>query len=83
MDVCDPGYSGYVYNGNYLFMFTGTQNLWCSQVIKPGVTESRPYKGTTVVINAQGFLEDGHEVDTHDQLTFTVGDGEVSASRVH
>ncbi|KAK3856238.1 hypothetical protein Pcinc_037422 [Petrolisthes cinctipes] len=47
------------------------------KVVKPGITESRPYKGTTVVIKAQGCLENGKEADIHNQLTFTVGDGEV------
>ncbi|XP_068241907.1 peptidyl-prolyl cis-trans isomerase FKBP8 [Palaemon carinicauda] len=47
------------------------------KVLKAGIVDSRPVKGDTVVIQANGRLEDGTEVDKHTQLTFTVGDGEV------
>lgn len=47
------------------------------QVIKPGIIDHRPVKGDTVVVRAVGRLEDGKEVDVHDELTFTVGDSEV------
>lgn len=47
------------------------------KVIRPGIVESRPIKGDTVVISALGKLEDGTEVDKHNQLTYTVGDSEV------
>lgn len=49
-----------------------------AQVIQPGTPDSRPTKGCTVVVKASGQLEDGTVVDSHDQLTFTLGDGEVS-----
>ncbi|XP_071512246.1 peptidyl-prolyl cis-trans isomerase FKBP8 isoform X1 [Panulirus ornatus] len=47
------------------------------KVVKCGIVESRPYKGSTVVIRATGKLDDGKEVDIHEELMFTVGDGEV------
>ncbi|XP_042227967.1 peptidyl-prolyl cis-trans isomerase FKBP8-like [Homarus americanus] len=47
------------------------------KVITPGIVESRPSKGSTVVISAHGKLDNGKEVDIHEQLTFTVGDSEV------
>ncbi|XP_042883136.1 peptidyl-prolyl cis-trans isomerase FKBP8-like [Penaeus japonicus] len=47
------------------------------KVIKPGIIDHRPVKGDTVVVRAVGRLEDGKEVDVHDELTFTVGDSEV------
>nr|XP_027232099.1 peptidyl-prolyl cis-trans isomerase FKBP8-like [Penaeus vannamei] len=47
------------------------------KVIKPGVIDSRPVKGDTVTVRAAGRLDDGKEVDVHDELTFTVGDSEV------
>lgn len=46
-------------------------------MIKEGIVESRPFKGSTAVIRAKGKLDDGTEVDVHDELTFTVGDNEV------
>lgn len=48
------------------------------QVIKPGVIDSRPVKGDTVTVRAAGRLDDGKEVDVHDELTFTIGDSEVT-----
>ncbi|KAK7073188.1 Peptidyl-prolyl cis-trans isomerase fkbp8 [Halocaridina rubra] len=47
------------------------------KIIRAGIVDSRPMKGDTVVIQAQGKLEDGTEVDKHSQLMFTVGDSEV------
>ncbi|KAG0719297.1 Peptidyl-prolyl cis-trans isomerase FKBP8 [Chionoecetes opilio] len=46
-------------------------------VLKEGVVETRPSKGHTVVVRVSGQLEDGTQVDVHDKLTFTIGDGEV------
>lgn len=46
-------------------------------MIKPGIIDSRPVKGDTVIVRATGRLENGKEVDVHDELTFTVGDSEV------
>lgn len=51
--------------------------IWFLQVVKSGIVESRPNKGSTVVIRASGKLDDGKEVDVHEKLMFTVGDGEV------
>lgn len=47
------------------------------KVIKAGIVESRPSKGCVVVLRVSGQLEDGTQVDVHDELTFTIGDGEV------
>lgn len=47
------------------------------KVIQAGRVDTRPSKGCTVVVKASGQLEDGTAVDTHDQLTFTLGDSEV------
>lgn len=47
------------------------------KVLKAGIVDSRPVKGDTVIIQANGRLEDDTEVDKHTQLTFTIGDGEV------
>ncbi|KAK8735326.1 hypothetical protein OTU49_005617 [Cherax quadricarinatus] len=47
------------------------------KVISAGIVDSRPFKGSTVIMNVFGRLENGKEVAIHKQLTFTVGDSEV------
>lgn len=54
-----------------------TTGLPSLQVIKAGIVESQPSKGCVVVVRASGQLEDGTQVDVHDELTFTLGDSEV------
>ncbi|MCL4137241.1 UNVERIFIED_CONTAM: hypothetical protein GTU68_045827 [Idotea baltica] len=47
------------------------------KILKEGICESRPSKGDSVTVKAQGRLEDGTEVEVLDDFVFTVGGGEV------